>query len=384
MHVAREHVARRPPHVEHVARSTQHVARGAALFGAGGREAEIEEVFRRILCAGAPLDHVEIACASREDATLIWEKACRHEWPVTIAPGIPATVTRPGRALLAWCDWIDGRFAAVDFRHMLQSGDVGVDVEGGPTPGRAARLLALSEATWGRETYDIALTRLTRKDQGTADDEERSAESRELARENAVACEALKTWIRGLLDAVPQPDADGEVSMREFVVAAEAFVDACCATTSALDGAAKRALAEAVEELHALDRFQCTVAQAIAFVRERASSVSIASSRARPGHLHISSLPQAGYAGRPHLFVIGLEEGRVFPRRRGVRRAARRQADHGQRGGCGGGAGAAARRDEGPEIGDPRCRSCHIAGSRLTMSSSMVRWRSSWCCWPTC
>ena len=35
-----------------------------SLFHAGGHEAEIEEVFRRILAAGAPLDQVEIACAS--------------------------------------------------------------------------------------------------------------------------------------------------------------------------------------------------------------------------------------------------------------------------------------------------------------------------------
>ena len=34
------------------------------LFHAGGREAEIEEVFRRILATGASLDQVEIACAS--------------------------------------------------------------------------------------------------------------------------------------------------------------------------------------------------------------------------------------------------------------------------------------------------------------------------------
>src|SRR5262245_5463182 len=35
-----------------------------ALFQAGGREAEVDEVFRRILASGAPLDQVEIACAS--------------------------------------------------------------------------------------------------------------------------------------------------------------------------------------------------------------------------------------------------------------------------------------------------------------------------------
>ena len=35
--------------------------------------------------------------------------------------------------------------------------------------------------------------------------------------------------------------------------------------------------------------------------------------RARPGHLHVSGLVQAAYTGRPHLYVVGLEEGRVFP-----------------------------------------------------------------------
>jgi len=50
------------------------------LFHAGGREAEIDEVFRRILAAGAPLDQVEIACASDAHVALIWEKALRHDW----------------------------------------------------------------------------------------------------------------------------------------------------------------------------------------------------------------------------------------------------------------------------------------------------------------
>ena len=70
------------------------------LFHAGGREAEIEEVFRRILAAGVTLDQVEIACASDAHLALVWEKALRHAWPVTLGAGIPATFTRPGRALL--------------------------------------------------------------------------------------------------------------------------------------------------------------------------------------------------------------------------------------------------------------------------------------------
>jgi len=97
------------------------------LFHAGGREAEIEEVFRRILASGAPLDQVEIACASDAHIALVWEKARRHNWPVTLGAGIPATFTRPGRALIGLCDWIETDFAAGHFRRLLQSGDISVE-----------------------------------------------------------------------------------------------------------------------------------------------------------------------------------------------------------------------------------------------------------------
>lgn len=44
-----------------------------ALFHAGGREAETEEVFRHILVSGSPLDQVEIACATDAHVPLIWD-----------------------------------------------------------------------------------------------------------------------------------------------------------------------------------------------------------------------------------------------------------------------------------------------------------------------
>lgn len=67
----------------------------ASFFTAGGPESEVEEAFRRILASGRKLDEVEIACASDGYATLLWEKACRYGWPVTLATGLPATLTRP-------------------------------------------------------------------------------------------------------------------------------------------------------------------------------------------------------------------------------------------------------------------------------------------------
>lgn len=286
-----------------------------SIFRAGGREAEIDEVFRRIVSSGAPLDQVEIACASDGYATVIWEKALRLDWTVSIATGIPATLTRPGRALLAWCDWIEGGFAAVDLRHLFQSGDFTFKEAAAPTPGRAARLLARAEATWGRATYRLALTRLAKEYERRAQDPERSEELRTIARASKAETDVLIASIDELLAPVPNPDTDGRVPLRTLSSAAEKFVDRFCACSNALDGFARQLLLEALAELHALDLFECSLPQALGFIRERVESVSVAPDRPRPGALHISRLSQAAYAGRPHLFIVGLEEGHVFPSR---------------------------------------------------------------------
>jgi ATP-dependent helicase/nuclease subunit B len=68
-----------------------------------------------------------------------------------------------------------------------------------------------------------------------------------------------------------------------------------------------------VAELRALGPFTCPLAHALRFVRERVQSLQVAPDRPRPGRLYVCRLAQASVSGRPHLFVVGLEEGRVFP-----------------------------------------------------------------------
>ena len=91
---------------------------------------------------------------------LLWEKACRHEWPVTLAAGLPASLTRPGRALVGLGAWIESDFAAGDLRRLLQSGDVTLG-DGDLSPGQAARVLVKAEAAWGRKTYELSLGKLS-------------------------------------------------------------------------------------------------------------------------------------------------------------------------------------------------------------------------------
>jgi ATP-dependent helicase/nuclease subunit B len=177
-----------------------------ALFHAGGHEAEIEEVFRRILTSGVSLDQVEIACASYAHVALIWEKALRHNWPVTLGPGIPATFTRPGRALIGLCDWIETDFSAGHLRRLLQSGDLAFEPETeGFTAGQAARLLGRAEAGWGRATYGLALGRLQRNYESRSADPDALAEDRAEAKEKAERTAKILSWITGLLACAPEP-----------------------------------------------------------------------------------------------------------------------------------------------------------------------------------
>jgi RecB family exonuclease len=284
------------------------------LFHAGGREAEIEEVFRRILSNGASLDQVEIACASEAHVALVWEKALRHEWPITLGPGIPAPSTRPGRALIGFCDWIETDFSAGHLRRLLQSGDMGVEEEDeGFTAGQAARTLARAEAGWGRATYALSLGQLEKSYQARANDPDLADDEREAARNKAELTAKISRWITQLIAAIPKESSSGQVPLQSAVDVALEFLNRSTSRASQLDHRSASALIDYVKELRALGAFECSLAEALRFIRERVESLQVAPERPRPGHLYTCRLQHAGYSGRPHLFVVGLEEGRVFP-----------------------------------------------------------------------
>jgi hypothetical protein len=284
-----------------------------ALFQAGGSEAEIEEVFRRILATGTSLDQFEIACSSDAHLALIWEKALRHKWPVTLGSGIPAAFTHPGRALIGFCDWIETDFSAGHLRRLLQSGDLRMAEETeGFTAGQAARLLGRAEAGWGRATYGLALGRLHKSYESRATDQDASDEDRADALAKAELTARVRGWITGLVASLPEPAPDGKVPLQTVVSTILDFLGRTTTRISALDHRAVTALNDYVTDLRALGSFSCTLSESLRFIRERVQSLNVAPERPRPGHLYACSLSQSGYAGRNHLFVVGLEEGRVF------------------------------------------------------------------------
>ena len=220
--------------------------RRIALFHAGGREAEIEEVFRRILATGASLDQVEIACASDAHVALVWEKALRHDWPVTLGPGIPAASTRPGRALIGLCDWIETDFSAGHFRRLLQSGDLGVDADDeGFTAGQAARTARARRGRLGtRDLRPRARAAAPRATSRAPRDPDESDDDRADARGEGGADRTRRS--RGSPRSsrrFPSRRPTAQVPLQTVVDAALEFLEHTTARRSALDHRAASALA---------------------------------------------------------------------------------------------------------------------------------------------
>ena len=99
----------------------------------------------------------------------------------------------------------------------------------------------------------------------------------------------------------------------QWLDAAVAFVKTFARKASELDGEAAVALTEALADLRALGDLARPASDALALIRGRFEGLTVGGDRARPGHLHVTTLADAGHAGRPRTFVIALEEGGVFP-----------------------------------------------------------------------
>ena len=263
--------------------SRQHRARHRALelFHAGGREAEIEEVFRRILAAARR----STRWRSRAPRTRTWRWSGRRR-SATIGRSRSGPASRPPSRVrdarcIGLCDWIETDFSAGHLRRLLQSGDLGVEAEDeGFTAGQAARVLARAEAGWGRATYDLALgapaqeLRGARRRSGCVG---RRPRRRAEAKADATA-QRRAPGLPTLVASIPAPAADGKVPLQAVVDAALAFLEhrpraaarsiiaprPRCATTSA--NCARSA------------PFSCALPEALRFVRER---VAVAHRRRR-------------------------------------------------------------------------------------------------------
>jgi ATP-dependent helicase/nuclease subunit B len=271
-------------------------------------------VLRRVVAAGLRWDEVEIIAAD----TLAYGVALdglgqRLGIAVSHADGLPLARTRAGRAVAAYCEWVQLGYPADVLRQMLERGDVAPP--GGTVSGLAlARRLRSLKIGRGLDRYAAALAHGDAPEASDAGDSEFAALAAKL--------------LRPLIETAPRAGAgqNGRTSPAEVVAVAPADVArgllallVHVPAEDAVERAARARIAARLQRLVQSVTRPTTLAGAIAAVQHRIddrvpSPESAGGSpwNAAGGHLHLTGLESGGYSCRRATFVVGLDSSR-FP-----------------------------------------------------------------------
>ncbi|MEO8431161.1 MAG: PD-(D/E)XK nuclease family protein [Acidobacteriota bacterium] len=289
-------------------------ATGARIFRAAGEENEVRAVFREILAAGVPFDQAEVLHTDAATyPALAFELAAEHGVPCTFSGGVAAAFTSPGRASLAWLRWIGNGFEAEVLREALAGGVIAFPKGMSPArtgPLAAARELRRAAIGWGSERHLPALDRLAAEIQfgkrRPQDDDDTDADRARRERRLAALAAAKIFVARALSLAPPGPDA----RLKDVSRGARDFVKEFARVTGELDAAAAAGLTKLFQEFESLTTPASSLAQLVGRLTDAVLALHVTPERPRPGRLHFAEFRSGGFSGRPHTFVIGLDERR--------------------------------------------------------------------------
>ena len=307
-------------------------ARTARLFRAIGEENELRTAFRRILRDGIPFDRVEIL---HTDAAvypaLAWELSREHGIPCTFGGGVAATYSRPGQAALAFLRWIGEGYAAGRLREALASGaltlrrlgseggrEIAADGACDSFAPAVAREMRRARIGWGRKRHLTALDRAIadlegperRSHRGDEDSAAEAAARRAEARSRRLAAaRRARELVSRVLELAPDPADPGD-ALRRLARGARDFVSEFARVADDLDAAAAEALDSLFQEISELPAGPAAASEAVDRLADAVRELSVSPDRPRPGHVHVASYASGGFSGRPHVYLVGLDEAR--------------------------------------------------------------------------
>jgi len=242
-----------------------------------------------------------------------------QELPVTFAEGISCLYSKPGRALRLWRQWIEEDFPQSILVRLIREGLL-VLPETAAERGGFARFATLFQGAaigFGRERYlrklDEALqeyeNRHKLRARAAGKEDEGSNGRADYHADTVAAFVALRRQVSGLLDVTPDRDAPP----RQLVTGAREFLRTCARATNKLDQFAVQKLDQELGDVeHWLSVDDEVGLNIWDWLEQLPAETRVLGSGPRSGCLHVDSLWSGGHAGRPHNFVLGLDDGR-FP-----------------------------------------------------------------------
>jgi len=304
---------------------------GWEIFSAIGEANEIREVFRRCLRSHISLDQVEIIVTDPGTyISLVFEESVRltapyindpSSPPMTFAEGIPTRLTRPGRAIMAWVDWIAEGYPQPLLVRALRGGILELG-SNSMSISRAALLLRGLPIGKGKERYLPAMedrirtleNRLSREN-STRDETGRSEVKKDIN-----TLRSLSQFVEQLFKFTPGAGSDPLQTLE----ACSRFLAEGVRKDNRWDNYAAEAFAERITDLRYWiepkpdsetdtgtgSKTDFYTPDILSWLRSMAQNERVGGSGPRPGCLHISSIISGGHTGRPHTYIVGLDDSR--------------------------------------------------------------------------
>ena len=291
-----------------------------------GEVNEIRGALRSCLAQQLPLDEIELLHTAADPyVPLIYDTAQRIfaydasrdlGVPLTFADGVPVRMSRPGRLLAAWHNWVHQDFPQSGLLRMLQAGLLRLPADQDGDPVSAARLVRMLRSVgigFGRDRYAPCLDEKIEsiRDQLDAahDDAARNRCGRRLT-----TARALAGLVHTLLAISPDPGSGAA----RTVSAARTLLGDHTRSSEKLDGLALQRLGVEldgmIEALRPHDELDDEPPgfDAWEWIAELPDRITVGGSGPRPGHLHVASVRGGGHSGRDRTIIVGLDDGR-FP-----------------------------------------------------------------------
>ena len=258
---------------------------------APGVEAEVRGVLRDMLARGIPFDKVEVAYTTADLYESQWHAAVdRFDSPATLATGRPMLQTPTGQALHGIYRWIaqgcDSELLAMWLRARLCTFDRVLD----EPPDAPAVAAVLDQGGHGAGLHhQVLIDRLA--EPYAAGDPERERLRR------------VRRALDALVSLVPREDP---VTVDDLVTAGVTFVTWFGPGTT--ESVPVTSIIKRLRDVaDAVGTMTGTRSQLASMMQRLVEGHRVEASAACPGALHVAPLDRAGYTGRPHVYVVGLD-----------------------------------------------------------------------------
>lgn len=288
------------------------------IFHAVGKRNELREVLRRIVNSDIKCDEAEIIYSSYDEyVPMLYDLAKKFDIIITIEEGLPISVTRPGRAALGFLSWIVSNYEAVRFRQLITGGSLDIKPDGQAddqiSPSVMARIIRESPIGWGKERYIPSLEKMAEYYLKKSSELTEEGESlREFYMRKEANARFLIKMLKPVLASIPVEDEQGMISLKDLCFSMLSFVTDYARVSNEMDGEAKAAIKERIEEIAAMSTKAVPLEDAINEIELILRGIRVGQSGPAPGCLHVSSYQNGGRSGRHHTFIVGCDA-QTFP-----------------------------------------------------------------------